>query len=107
MRLGPGYECAHLDHPMTHLFMDNLKVYARNPRALETALGVVDRVSCAVGMELGLRKCAVAHLASGRLTIREDFILLEDRHISAVANGSTYRYLGIEHVFKPDLKRRM
>ena len=45
---------------MTHLFMDDLKVYARNPRALETALGVVKRVSCAVGMELGLQKCAVA-----------------------------------------------
>ena len=83
---------------MTHLFMDDLKVYTRNPRALETALGVVNRVSCAVGMELGLQKCAVAHLASGRLTTREDFILLEDRHISAVANGNTYRYLGIEHV---------
>ena len=105
LRLGPGYKCVHLDHPMTHLlFMDDLKVYARSPTTLETALGVVDRVSRAVGMELGLRKCAVAHVASGRLTTGEDFILPEDRHISAVTNGNTYRYLGIEQVFKPDLK---
>ena len=87
---------------MTHLLlMDDLKVYARNP------IGLVDRVSRVVGMELGLRKCTVAHVASGRLTTGEDFILPEDRHISAVANGNTYRSLGIEQVFKPDLKRRM
>ena len=59
---------------MTHLlFMDDLKVYARRSRALETALGVVDRVLRAVGMELGLWKCAVAHVASGKLTAGTHF----------------------------------
>ena len=90
--LGPGYECAHLDHPMTHLlFMDDLKVYAQRSRVLETALGVVDRVSRAVSMELGLWKWEVSHVASGKLTAGEDFILPEDGHISAVTNGKTYR----------------
>ena len=77
---------------MTHLlFMDDLKVYARRSRALETALDVVDRMSRAVGMELGLWKCTVAHVASGKLSAGEDFILPEDGHISAVTNRKTYR----------------
>lgn len=42
---------------LTHLlFMDDLKVYTRAPGR---ALKVLDRVSRAVGMELGLQKCAV------------------------------------------------
>ena len=44
---------------MTHLlFMDDLKVYVRDERAMKKALSLVDRVSKVVGMELGLRKCA-------------------------------------------------
>ena len=46
----------------THLlFMDDLKVYAAGKVALERTLSLVIRVSQAIGMELGLDKCAVAH----------------------------------------------
>ncbi len=54
----PGFKTC-----ITHLlYMDDLKVYATGRRSLEHALSVVDRVSKAVGMELGPAKCAEAHL---------------------------------------------
>ena len=46
---------------MHQYFLDDLKVYV-NSNALDTSLRVVDRVSRVVGMELGLKKCAVAHV---------------------------------------------
>ena len=50
-----------------HLFfMDNLKVYARNSSILGDTLKVVDRVSCAVGMDLSLQTCAIAHVKRGK-----------------------------------------
>ena len=90
---------------VTHLyFMDDLKVYASGADALATTLETVDRVSRAVGMELGLRKCAVAHVKGGKLVDKEDFLLPEERTIEQVARGGTYKYLGIEQLFKPDHK---
>ena len=52
-----------LDTLVTHLFFtDDLKMYAENQVVLGDTLMVVDRVSHAVGMELGLQKCVVAHI---------------------------------------------
>ena len=93
----------YLDRPVTHLFfMDDLKVYADSGDALGDTLRVADRVSLAVGMELGLRKCAVAHIKRGKYVNGEDYLLPEERRIERVAQGGTYRYLGIEQVFKSD-----
>ena len=52
---------------ITHLlFVDDLKVYARDRGSLEEVVRVVEEVSGAMGMELGLRKCAVAHMTRGK-----------------------------------------
>ena len=61
-----GVELVSLEGRLSHLFfMDDLKVYAKGEESLKQSLRVVDRVSRAVGMELGLRKCAAAHMRGG------------------------------------------
>ena len=66
LRKSKGFSMPYLGSPVTHLFfMDDLKVYAKNAKQLGAKLQVVDRVSRAVGMELGLRKCATAHVSHG------------------------------------------
>ena len=98
-----GYRSKRGSVPATHQFyMDDLKLYAQTRKDLADKLGIVDRVTTAVGMELGLRKCAVAHMEKGKVVQCEDFLLPEDRTIAAVSGGETYRYLGIEQVFKSD-----
>ena len=60
-----GFRVPYPDTPMTHLFfMDDL--YARKSNILGDTLMVADRVSRAIGMELGLRKCTVAHIKCGK-----------------------------------------
>ena len=98
-----GYRCGLLDEPITHqLFMDDLKVYAKGKKALGVVLDTVDRVSAAIGMKLGLRKCAVAHMARRQVT-SEDYTLPGGEKIGALADGRVYKYLGIEQIFKPSL----
>ena len=76
-------------------------MYAKNAQYLGDTLQVVDRVLHAVGMGLGMRKCAVAHVSHGVYVGGEDYLLEEERKIERVALGITYRYLGIKQVFKP------
>ena len=45
----------------------HLKVYAENQEVLGNTVKVADRVSHAVGMELGLQKCAIAHIKCGKV----------------------------------------
>ena len=63
-----GYRSKHGSVPVTHQFnMDDLKLYAQTQKDMADKLGIVDCVKTAVGMEFGLRKCAVAHIVTGKV----------------------------------------
>ena len=56
----------HPERPISHLlFMDDLKVYAGDKDKLGKVVDLVDDVSVPMGMNLGLRKRAVAHMIGG------------------------------------------
>ena len=61
-------------------------------------------MSKAVGMELGLQKCAVANILKGRLQEGGALALSEDRTVPTASKDDPYRYLGVEQVIQPDLK---
>ena len=84
--------------------MDDLKVYGESSNALGDTLRVVDRVSRVVGMEFGLRKCAVAHIKCGKYVNGKNYVLEEEQKIEWVAQGGAYWYLGIEQMFMSDYK---
>ena len=79
--------------------MDDLKIYSRGRKELSTTMNVVERVSKAIGMELGLKKCAVPHMVK-QDTYVEDHILPEERVIESLTHKHVYRYLGVEQLFK-------
>ena len=84
--------------------MDDLKVYARDERAMKKALFLMDRVSKAVGMEVGLWKCAIVNILKGKVQDEGALALSEDRTIPTASKGDLYRYLGVEQVIEHDLK---
>ena len=103
LRKTGGYWLPYLDHPVTHqYFMDNLKVHAKSSNALDATLRVVDRVSHAKGMDLGLRKYAFAHVKKGKCVSGENYLLPEERTIEQVPQGDAYKYLSIEQLFTAD-----
>lgn len=58
-----------------------------------------------MGMTMGLRKCAVAHMRWGRCQGDEDLVLPEDRKVSCLDSEESYKYLGIMQLFEPKLRK--
>lgn len=80
---------------VTHLFfMDDLKVYCHGRKALATVLVDARRTAGAVGMELGLTKCAEAHKTGGRINGE----LLATADFRRATGESPYTYLGVDQV---------
>ena len=96
-----GFGSLYQQAPVTHLlFMDDLKVYEESQVELESTLEVVERLAGAVGMTLGVWKCAVAHLRAGRVRQRERASTSRSE-IQEIGRGDTYKYLGVQQVFGP------
>ena len=95
-----GYSIAHHASPITHLlFMDDLKVFEESKAELESTLEVAEGLARVVGMSLGVRKCAVAHLRAG-VPRRLGGATSSDGEIEELGERS-YRYLGVEQVIGP------
>ena len=93
---GEGFNGYSLGRPISHLlFMDDLKVYARDRASLARTVELVDSISEAMGMTMGLRKCAVAHMRWGRCQSDEDVVLLEDRRCRALTAMSPINTWGL------------
>eukprot|EP00794_Sanderia_malayensis_P009458 gene9458-biopygen7807 len=82
------------------LYMDDLKVYLPTQKDLEKAIRVVERASRAIGMELGLRKCAIAHRNNrGQVEVHEE---AESSYhgIPLLKEEDCYKYLGLQQLFR-------
>ena len=91
-----GFRSAYQSEAITHLtFVDDLKVYGENKTELEEVVGMVEVVSGAMGMELGLRKCAVAHMMQGTMVMSRCITLKSDAEISKLEEGGIYHYLEV------------
>ena len=66
---------------------------------------MVDDVSAAVGMSLGTKKCAVAHVIAGKVVEAGDIPLKTGGTVLEVKYGKTYRYLGVPQLLGADLKK--
>ncbi len=92
--------------PITHvMFMDDVKVYESMQEDLASTLADVELVdvewvASAVGMTLGVKKCAVAHLNQGRLRCETSGVVVSAGIIRKIGLSTPYRYLGIEQVFR-------
>lgn len=105
LRKGLGFNSRYHQQPLTHqFFMDDLKIYADSKRALRRASRRAERSARAVGMKLGLRKCATCHIEKGRIVEGGDLHLAEGT-ITEVEYGSTYKYLGVDQLAGADRKK--
>ena len=76
------------------LFMDGLKLYARNQEELERLVEIIHIYSKDFGMELRLDKCKMLALRKG-VKIRSVGIELPDGEVIKEWDGKGYKYLGI------------
>ena len=75
------------------LYMDDLKVYAKNDTEMERSRALIKGFSDDIKMEFGLEKCAVVHMKAGKIIQST-----EVRDIPTLTEEESYKYLGIlEH----------
>jgi len=76
------------------LFMDDLKVFGKNEKEIDSLVKTVEVFSCNIGMEFGIKKYGVAYIKRGKLSKAEGLRLLSGNMITTV-NEEGYRYIGI------------
>ena len=94
--LNKGYKLYREERDVNHLlYMDDLKLYARNEKMLTEMISTVNIFSQSICMEFGLEKCAKINITRGKVSHREN-INPDPEAIRDLEPGETYKYLGIE-----------
>ena len=91
-----GYKPCKLEEKINHLmYMDDIKLFAKNEKELETLIHAVRIYSQDIGMEFGIEKCAMLVMKSGRRQLTDGMELPNQDKIRTLAENKTYKYLGI------------
>ena len=77
------------------MYMDNIKLFAKNEKELETLIHAVRIYSQDIGMEFGIEKCTLLVMKSGKRHLTDGIELLNHEKIRTLAENETYKYSGI------------
>ena len=77
------------------MYMDDIKLFAKNEKELETLIHAVRIYSQDVGMEFGLEKCAMLVMKSGKRYMTDGMEPSNKDKIRTLGEKKTYKYLGI------------
>ena len=77
------------------MYMDDIKLFAKNEKELETRIHTVRIYSRDIGMEFGIKKWAMLVMKSGKRQLTYGMELPNKDKIKTHAENETYKYLGI------------
>ena len=75
--------------------MDDIKLFAKNEKELETLIHAVRIYSQDIGMEFGLEKCATLVMKSGKRHLMDVIELPNQDKIRTLGEKETNKYLGV------------
>ena len=90
--------------------MDDLKLFARSEKALNSLVQTVRVVSEDTGMKFGIEKCAMLVLKRGNIIKSDGIVLPDDTVIKAMNEGDSYKYLGImeaDQILRKEMKEKV
>ena len=91
-----GYKLSRSQKKINHLmYMDDIKVFAKNEKELETLIHTVRIYSQDIEMEFGIEKCAMLVIKSGKRHMADGMELPNQDKIRTLGENETYKYLGI------------
>ena len=91
-----GYKLSREQEKINHLlYMDDIKLFAKNEKELETLIHTVRIYSQDIGMEFGIEKCAILVMKSGKWHRTDRMELPNQDKIRTLGENETYKYLGI------------
>ena len=86
------------------MYMDDIKLFAKNEKEVETLIHAVRIYSQDIGMEFDIEKCAMLVMKSGKRHITDGMKLPNQDKIRTLGENETYKYLGI---LDPDTIKQM
>ena len=91
-----GYDLAGRRGVVNHqLFMDDLKLYGKSEKQVDTLLNTVRVFSQDIGMQFGINKCAILVLKRGKVVRCEGIEIPNNQVIKSLGEGERYKYLGM------------
>ena len=91
-----GYKLSRSQEKINHLmYMDDIKLFAKNEKELEILVHAVRIYSQIIGMEFGMEKCARLVMKSGKRHMTDGMGLPHHDRIRTHEENETYKYLGI------------
>ena len=91
-----AYEFSESKEKINHiLFMDDLKLYNRSEKGLDSLVQTVCVFSEDTGMEFGIEKCAMLVMEKGKIVKSVSIELPDVKIIKLLLEGENYKYLGI------------
>ena len=91
-----AYEFSESKGKINHLlFMDDLKLYSRSEKGLDSLVQTVRVFSEDIGMEFGIEKCAMLVMEKGKIVKSDGIELPDGKVINSLQEGENYEYFGI------------
>ena len=75
--------------------MDNLKLYSRSEKGLDSLVQTFCVFSEDIGMEFGIEKCAMLVMEKGKVVKSVGIELPDGKDIKWLQEGESFKYLGI------------
>ena len=96
-----AYEFSKSKEKINHLlFMDDLKLYSRSEKGLDSLVQTVRVFSKDMGMEFGIEKCAMLVMEKGKIVKSVGIELPDGKVIKSLQEGESYKYLRILEAYK-------
>ena len=100
MDINRSYEWGNKEFRINHLlFMDDLKLFAKNQDQIDSLVQTVHLFSEDIGMQFGLNKCGVLVWKRGKV-VKQNGIALPNGQTMKEIDESGYKYLGIVEMDK-------
>ena len=88
-----GYKSQEKINPLKYI--DDIKLFAKNEKELETLIHAVRIFSQDIRMEFGIEKCAMLVIKSGKRHLTDGMELPNQDKIRTLSENDAYKYLGI------------
>ena len=92
------------------MYQDNIKLFAKNEKELETLIHTVRIYSQDIGMEFGIEKCTMPKMNCRKRHMSEGMDLPNQEKIRMLREEEMYKYLGIleaDTIKRVDMKERI
>ena len=91
-----AYELSESKEKINHLlYMNDLNLYSRSEKGLDSLVQTVRVFSEDIGMEFGIEKCAMLVMEKRKIVISVGIELPDGKVIKSLQEGKSYKYLGI------------